>query len=159
MAIITTIHQPSYYIFSQLNWLYILSKDGRCIYQGKPDNLLPTLSMFQLNCQEYNSPADYLIEISCGDYGTDKIDQLSKHQFITNEKDFKDRIRIFQDEQDYQVNDGPKYDNELVSKRIKRNHSSVRQFIILLNRMIKSNYRNKVLVLLRIIFSIVSGEF
>lgn len=38
--------------------VYILS-EGRCLYQGTTDRLVPFLSEINLPCPQYHNPADY----------------------------------------------------------------------------------------------------
>ena len=44
--------------------------------QGTPGALVPTLSKVGLQCDSYTSPADYIIEVAAGDYGTVPIQRM-----------------------------------------------------------------------------------
>lgn len=62
MAIIATIHQPSYKILKLFDQLYVLSRSGRCLYQGRPEVLRSYLTKFQVNCPNGHNPADVIID-------------------------------------------------------------------------------------------------
>jgi len=72
-TIICTIHQPSAKLFKEFDQVYVLAK-GECLYQGGPSHLVSFLDKVKLPCPIYHNPADYIIELACGEYGEDKID-------------------------------------------------------------------------------------
>ncbi|XP_059477419.1 ATP-binding cassette sub-family G member 1-like isoform X2 [Neocloeon triangulifer] len=65
-TIVCTIHQPSASLFALFSHVYVLA-EGRCIYQGANEKLVPFLDNIGLPCPPYNNPADYVIELACGD--------------------------------------------------------------------------------------------
>lgn len=75
-TVICTIHQPSARLFEMFDKLYILG-DGECIYQGSVAGLVPYLKSMNYICPPYHNPADFVIELACGEYG-DVLPQLTK---------------------------------------------------------------------------------
>jgi len=57
-TVICTIHQPSALTFAMFDHLYAIG-EGKCIYAGGAQNLLPFLGALNLHCPESYNPADY----------------------------------------------------------------------------------------------------
>ncbi|XP_069705051.1 ATP-binding cassette sub-family G member 4-like [Periplaneta americana] len=67
-TVVCTIHQPSASQFEMFDHLYVVA-EGNCIYQGSIKGMVPYLSEVGLECPSYHNPADFVLEISTGDYG------------------------------------------------------------------------------------------
>ncbi|KAL1509071.1 hypothetical protein ABEB36_003869 [Hypothenemus hampei] len=74
-TIICTIHQPSASLFQMFDQVYVLSA-GKCLYQGGAQKMLQFFEDVQFRCPKFHNPADYVIELACGEHGQDKIDKM-----------------------------------------------------------------------------------
>ncbi|CRK94326.1 CLUMA_CG007841, isoform A [Clunio marinus] len=67
-TIVCTIHQPSASIYEMFDHVYALA-EGHCVYQGSNANTIPYLASLGLQCPQYHSAPDYLLEVTNGEYG------------------------------------------------------------------------------------------
>ncbi|XP_061704120.1 ATP-binding cassette sub-family G member 1 isoform X1 [Cydia pomonella] len=68
-TVVCTIHQPTASVYSLFDQVYILA-DGMCVYHGASENTVPYLAGVGLQCPKYHNPADYMLEIATGEYGS-----------------------------------------------------------------------------------------
>ncbi|ODN04903.1 ATP-binding cassette sub-family G member 1 [Orchesella cincta] len=66
MAVVATIHQPSYKLFTQFSKAIILTGTGDIIFNGEPTKLKGTLELsgYQFEEDSYENPADVVIELA-----------------------------------------------------------------------------------------------
>lgn len=87
-TMVCTLHQPSALLFEKFDQVYALTS-GRCIYQGPPALVIPYFAERNIVCPPYHNPADFLIEVAIGEYGTDILDRLAesttKNTFVNGE--------------------------------------------------------------------------
>ncbi|XP_025199709.1 ATP-binding cassette sub-family G member 1-like [Melanaphis sacchari] len=74
-TMVCTLHQPSALLFEKFDQIYALSS-GQCIYQGSPNLVIPYFAEQTIVCPPYHNPADFLIEVAIGEYGTDVLVKL-----------------------------------------------------------------------------------
>ena len=64
LAIVTSIHQPNSSILIMFDKLYVLSNGGRCVFDGKTNQLLCHLTECQVDCKEWQIPVEQLIKVA-----------------------------------------------------------------------------------------------
>lgn len=69
IAVVATIHQPNAFVFKSFHRVYVLSRNGRCIYQGPPGGVVVETEKIGLRCPPFTNPADFIIEVAAADYG------------------------------------------------------------------------------------------
>ncbi|RWS25431.1 ABC transporter sub-family G-like protein 1 [Leptotrombidium deliense] len=79
IAVMATIHQPSYKVLNMFHKLYIIAKNGDCVYEGKPENLVNHIEQFGVVCPLNYNPAELMIEIACGDHGERVIKNMANY--------------------------------------------------------------------------------
>ncbi|XP_050541245.1 ATP-binding cassette sub-family G member 4-like isoform X3 [Daktulosphaira vitifoliae] len=82
-TVISTIHQVSSKELKMFDVLYVLSSSGYCIYHGLTSSLTNFLEKQKLQCPLYHNIADFIIEVSMGEYG-DRVYELMT--FVENGK-------------------------------------------------------------------------
>ena len=79
MAVVMTIHQPSWTLFEHFSQVYMLSPiTGTCVYQGLPDEVIPTLGELGIDCPANLTPSDFLTDVAFGNYGEEVVHQLAQ---------------------------------------------------------------------------------
>lgn len=81
-TIVTSIHQPSSSIFYHFDQIIVLA-EGRIIYDGPPEGLLPYFAQFGIQCSKSYNPADFALDI-CSD-----VETLKKLPTVSYEFDAK----------------------------------------------------------------------
>lgn len=149
--VICTIHQPSSMTFRMFDQIYALA-EGRCIYQGSSDNVVPFLGELNLICPPTYNPADFLLEISNNDYGNFNERLVEK---ISNGKNSNYR----QLPQCHSI-EYPKYEYDMdIPQEVPKFYKSLNEIFQLIIRNFLNNSRDKTLILLRFGVHFVLGIF
>ncbi|XP_054927433.1 ATP-binding cassette sub-family G member 1-like isoform X2 [Dermacentor andersoni] len=146
-TVICCIHAPSAKIFSYFDRLYMVSS-GRCIYNGRVDELIPFLAQRGLHCPEYHNPADYICEIASEEH-SDHCERLSA-EF---------RIPLSSAEQGVDYSSTTIYGGKVMTEQERAEQyrmysfkvNQFQQFRTLLRRCWLSIIRNKVATMLRVL--------
>ncbi|EFN78568.1 ATP-binding cassette sub-family G member 4 [Harpegnathos saltator] len=74
-TIICSIHTPSARTFKKFDNIYVIT-NGQCIYRGTASGLVPYMQSIDIECPKHYNPADFVVEISSGEYGSDLIERM-----------------------------------------------------------------------------------
>ncbi|XP_043581092.1 ATP-binding cassette sub-family G member 1-like isoform X1 [Bombus pyrosoma] len=74
-TIICSLHTPSASIFAKFDHIYVIAA-GQCIYRSTVHNLVPFVRQIGIECPKHYNPADFVIEISAGEYGSEWISRM-----------------------------------------------------------------------------------
>lgn len=168
-TIICTIHQPSARLFEMFDHLYTLA-DGYCIYQGDVSGLVPFLSSLGLDCPSYHNPADYVMEVACGEHG-DVQDRLvlavqTGRCSIYNSHEKSRKEVVANGDTSHKEGGGVTVTSALLHSDESLSTltpspgfptSSFRQFIILINRTFLSIMRDQMLTRMRLLSHLLIG--
>ncbi|EGI62032.1 PREDICTED: ATP-binding cassette sub-family G member 4 [Acromyrmex echinatior] len=153
-TIICTIHQPSASLFQLFDQVYVLT-NGDCLYQGATSKLLPYLENMKLPCPMYHNPADYIIELACGEYGYDKINTLIMGSQNGRNLQWFDNPEVLKDAKSLRAEHPLK--NEVNDNSGLHATNLVHQIKILLRRGFIMCKRDMTLTHLRVVVNIVVG--
>ncbi|CAH1738910.1 ATP-binding cassette sub-family G member 1-like isoform X1 [Aphis gossypii] len=104
-TMVCTLHQPSALLFEKFDQVYVLSS-GRCIYQGPPKLVIPYFAENSVICPPYHNPADFLIEVAIGEYGTGVLVELFDITKLTNINDRNKCLTISNEDNEAQLDNG-----------------------------------------------------
>ncbi|XP_047530560.1 ATP-binding cassette sub-family G member 1 isoform X2 [Vanessa atalanta] len=137
-TVICSLHTPSARIFSVFDHVYVVA-DGRCAYQGTAAGVIPFLKEINLPCPTTYNPADFIIEVSSGEYGS-HIDQMVAA--VDNGK--CQRWRSYAMEEDNEDLEIEELNTGVVERHnYKYESTPFQQFYVLLRRMILQTLRNR----------------
>ena len=155
-TVISTIHQPSSDILRLFDELILLN-EGKIIYQGEVNNLVPYFSKIGYQCPEYSNPSDFVFMNIFNPFNLEKYNENNESNFSQNkfenigqkneyilssytntgmELDIKNKIN------EYNSNNMIK----LTEKSQRYKPSLCLQLRFLLSRHIKNIFRNKVIL-------------
>ncbi|XP_076766313.1 ATP-binding cassette sub-family G member 1 isoform X2 [Xylocopa sonorina] len=75
-TVVCSLHTPSASIFAQFDHVYVIA-DGQCVYRSTVNNLVPFVKKIGIECPKHYNPADFVIEISAGEYGSEWISKMT----------------------------------------------------------------------------------
>ncbi|XP_033226559.1 ATP-binding cassette sub-family G member 1-like isoform X2 [Belonocnema kinseyi] len=139
-TVICSIHTPCASIFLRFQHVYVVAS-GQCIYRGKANNVVPFLKNIGIECPKHYNPADFVIEVSSGEYGADLIEKMIGYVDINSPIVPIKRIEQFQ---------------TTLSQEITK-LSWWRQFMILLKRMMLQFYRDRNYMYLKMFLHVFLG--
>lgn len=139
-TVICSLHTPSASIFAKFDHVYVIA-DGQCVYRNTVDNLVPFVRQIGIECPQYYNPADFVIDVAAGEYGTEwrsRMINAVKREFpivpIPRAKSLETQ-----------------HGNKITKV------SWLNQFLVLSKRMILQMYRNKNYMYLKISLHIFLG--
>ncbi|XP_025420624.1 ATP-binding cassette sub-family G member 1-like isoform X2 [Sipha flava] len=142
-TIICTIHQASAYHLTTFDTVYVLTPSGQCMYNGESSQIVDYFSHLGFQCPIYHNPADFVIELSLGEYGN-SIDTLIKLVI--------DQNLISKDITDKSINNVPIiYSREYSSKYFS-------ELWILMHRTLLTTFRDHFLVKVRLFVHFLLGS-
>ncbi|XP_058792006.1 ATP-binding cassette sub-family G member 1-like [Phymastichus coffea] len=74
-TVICSIHTPSASIFAKFHHVYVVAA-GQCAYRGPVSDVVPFLGHIGIECPKHYNPADFVVEISSGEYGQELVDRM-----------------------------------------------------------------------------------
>ncbi|KAG5307701.1 ABCG1 protein, partial [Acromyrmex insinuator] len=138
-TVICSVHTPSASTFKKFDHVYVIT-NGQCAYRGATDNLVPFLQNIGIECPKHYNPADFIIEISTGDYGFHLVEQI-----ITSVNTNLPLVPILRSKSEF----------EFDKKNLKI--SWIDQFSTLVKRMMMQIYRNRNYMYMKIFLHIFLG--
>jgi len=63
IAVVTSIHQPNNDVLMRFDRLYVLARGGRCVYDGRPQDLALHLNKANIECNDFQVPIEVLLKI------------------------------------------------------------------------------------------------
>ncbi|GBP31659.1 ATP-binding cassette sub-family G member 1 [Eumeta japonica] len=151
-TVVCSVHTPSARLFTQFDHVYVVAAGG-CAYQGSSAGLLPFLQELDLPCPRTYNPADFVIEVSSGEYGPhlDRMVAAIDNGRCQRWRDVPGVGTAAADLEIEQLNaDETKTDDAPSKHTYKYRSSGVQQFCIILRRMMLQGARNKGYMWLRI---------
>ncbi|XP_026315498.1 ATP-binding cassette sub-family G member 1 [Hyposmocoma kahamanoa] len=138
-TVICSVHTPSARLFAEFDHVYVVA-DGRCAYQGTAAGVVPFLKELQLPCPITYNPADFVIEVSCGEYGNHVDRMVSAVENGKNQKwkDYAVKELTLEEMEIELLNTGG-----VEKHNYKYGSTGFQQFMVLLKRMTLQTLRNR----------------
>uniref|UniRef100_A0A2A4JW89 ABC transporter domain-containing protein n=1 Tax=Heliothis virescens TaxID=7102 RepID=A0A2A4JW89_HELVI len=149
-TVVCSLHTPSARLFAEFDHVYVVA-GGRCAYQGTAAGVVPFLNELQLPCPKTYNPADFIIEVSSGEYGS-HVDRMVSA--VENGKNQRWRTYAIEDVQVGEPIEEMEIEQLNAGGVEKHNYkhgcTACQQFIVLLKRMLLQTVRNKSYLWLRV---------
>ncbi|BES95032.1 ABC-2 type transporter [Nesidiocoris tenuis] len=156
-TVVCTIHQPSASLFQNFDHVYVLA-EGQCLYQGSATNVVPYLENVGLPCPQYHNPADYVIELACGDYGKEKIAKLvNATQNGRSIEWFTDAENLPPTTHVEVTHRSPRLPGRMRCNMSLQETSQINQLLVILNRGFVKVKRDSTLTYMRLLANIITG--
>lgn len=83
--VFVTIHQPNWNIFNIFDKIYMFTRtSGKILYEGKPGTVPQFLHQFNADYSKFSNPADVLMEVACGCYSDEIVQNMIAYQEETH---------------------------------------------------------------------------
>ncbi|XP_063376422.1 ATP-binding cassette sub-family G member 1-like [Cydia fagiglandana] len=143
-TVVCSLHTPSARLFAEFDHVYVVA-GGRCAYQGTSAGVVPFLNELNLICPTTYNPADFVIEVSSGEYGS-HVDRMVAAVENGRSQRWRDYAVAAADRDDIeQLNAGGVEEHNYTY-----GSTSTQQFCILLRRMLLQTFRNRGYLQLRV---------
>ncbi|XP_026479510.1 ATP-binding cassette sub-family G member 4-like [Ctenocephalides felis] len=155
-TVICSIHTPSAKLFAMFDHVYIVAA-GQCIYQGAGEYIVPYLSSLGLHCPIHYNPADFVIEVSSGEYGEHNERMVAAIENGRRKKWMPLDMELINEQQNKYISARSKerhFNEELKAEYFKRRTTFWQQFKILFCRKVLQDYRNPSNMWLKIVLYI-----
>ncbi|KAG6445632.1 ATP-binding cassette sub-family G member 1 [Manduca sexta] len=151
-TVICSLHTPSARLFAEFDHVYVLA-EGRCAYQGTSAGVVPFLNELQLPCPKTYNPADFIIEVSSGEYGphTERMVAAIENGRYHGWREYAVED-TFQEMEIEQLNAGG-----VENYNLKHGSTPCQQFSVLLKRMLLQTVRNRNYLWLRVCLHLFLG--
>ncbi|KAG4072310.1 hypothetical protein HA402_004242 [Bradysia odoriphaga] len=150
-TVVCSIHTPSAKIFEMFDLVYAMA-DGQCVYQGNGSHIVPYMKTVGLSCPVTHNPADFIVEVSCGEYGIEYIDRMVKA--VENGKCYRwtPFLAVQNVLDEIEGGDGTihEFEEDIDPKQLKCRSTSWDQFKVLFNRRWKQMWRDSCYMKLKI---------
>ncbi|XP_061379738.1 ATP-binding cassette sub-family G member 1-like [Danaus plexippus] len=144
-TVVCSLHTPSARLFAMFDHVYVVA-GGRCAYQGSSAGVVPFLNELALPCPRTYNPADFIIEVSSGEYGS-HVDKMVTA--VDNGR--LQKWRQYALEEERQEMEIEQLNTDVVENHVyKYESSSCQQFYVLLKRMLLQTARNRDYLWLRV---------
>lgn len=123
LAIIVSLHQPSATIVNLFHRLYVLSYDGRLLFNDNVKQLQPKLNAIGYPCPPLHNIADHVIELAAGSHGNEAITKMCDQTTHDSSNNIIGRSEFIKVENCDSIDDS-RISVEKITERMQRQHRS-----------------------------------